>query len=104
MFRKVRQDVESVASVSIILDGAPVSAELGESIAAVLLRTAPFTNRRSPVSGASRSPFCMMGACFDCLVEIDGRSSSRACLTRARDGMIVNRQIARPDPLRDVPA
>ena len=31
-----------------------------------------FTFRETAVSGANHGPFCMIGACFDCLVEIDG--------------------------------
>jgi len=34
----------------------------------------------------------MMGACFDCLVEIDGVPNRQACMTPARDGMRVKRQ------------
>ena len=35
-------------------------------------------------------PFCMMGACYDCLVEIDGRIV-QACMRPATDGLIVKR-------------
>jgi predicted molibdopterin-dependent oxidoreductase YjgC len=34
----------------------------------------------------------MMGVCFECLVEIDGRQNQQSCLTTARPGMIVKRQ------------
>ncbi len=47
--------------------------------------------RHTPVSGAPRAPFCMMGACFVCLVEIDG-VVRQACLIEVRDGL----EIARP--------
>ena len=30
-----------------------------------------------------------MGACFDCVVTVDGRIGQRACMTRVADGMIV---------------
>ena len=30
--------------------------------------------RTSPISGYRRGPYCMMGVCFECLVEIDGDS------------------------------
>jgi NADH dehydrogenase/NADH:ubiquinone oxidoreductase subunit G len=29
----------------------------------------------------------MMGACFDCVVTIDGRRNVQACLARVADGM-----------------
>jgi predicted molibdopterin-dependent oxidoreductase YjgC len=34
----------------------------------------------------------MMGICFECLVEIDGKPSRQACLTTVREGMVVRRQ------------
>jgi predicted molibdopterin-dependent oxidoreductase YjgC len=34
----------------------------------------------------------MMGVCFECLVEIDGRPNQQACMTRVREGMRVRRQ------------
>ena len=39
--------------------------------AAVLLSGAPAI-RTTPVNGAPRLPYCMIGICFDCLAEIDG--------------------------------
>ena len=44
--------------------------------------------RVSPVSGTPRGPFCMMGACFECVVSVDGHTE-RACMTEVRDGMCV---------------
>jgi predicted molibdopterin-dependent oxidoreductase YjgC len=35
------------------------------------------------------APFCAMGSCFACLVEVDGRHAVRACLEPVRTGMIV---------------
>jgi D-hydroxyproline dehydrogenase subunit gamma len=43
--------------------------------------------RTTPVSGAQRGPFCMMGVCFDCLVEIDEQPNCQACTTRVAPGM-----------------
>jgi predicted molibdopterin-dependent oxidoreductase YjgC len=34
----------------------------------------------------------MMGACFDCLVEVDGVGSRQACLVAVRPGMVVRSQ------------
>jgi predicted molibdopterin-dependent oxidoreductase YjgC len=35
----------------------------------------------------------MMGACFECLVEIDGVDNFRACQVEVRAGMQVRRQL-----------
>jgi predicted molibdopterin-dependent oxidoreductase YjgC len=100
MFRKLDPDGVAMRSVTISVDGVAMAVEDGEPIAAVLLRVPPFTSRATPVGGAARAPYCMMGACFECLVEIDGETSTRSCITRARHGMVVRRQATRPDPLR----
>ena len=60
------------APVTIYFDEQPLEARAGDSVAAALLAAGLATTRTPPVSGACRGPFCMMGACFDCLVEIDG--------------------------------
>ena len=45
--------------------------------------------RSSAVSGEPRAPYCMMGVCFECLVEIDGLANRQACMVRVRPGMQV---------------
>lgn len=64
----------------------------GDSVAAALLAAGASSLRESPVDESPRAPYCMMGVCFECLVEIDGRQNQQSCLTRARSGMVVNRQ------------
>src|SRR5271168_3105593 len=100
MFRKLDPDGVAMRPVTISVDGVAMEVEDGEPIAAVLLRVPPFTTRASPVGGAARAPYCMMGVCFECLVEIDGETSTRSCLIRARNGMVVLRQAERPDPMK----
>jgi predicted molibdopterin-dependent oxidoreductase YjgC len=102
MFRKLDPDGAAIRPVTISVDGVAVAVENGEPIAAVLLRVPPFTTRANPVSGAARAPYCMMGVCFECLVEIDGETSIRSCMTRARHGMVVRRQTGQPDAMRDI--
>ena len=35
----------------------------------------------------------MMGACFDCLAEIDGIPNRQSCMVEVRHGMRIRRQI-----------
>ena len=79
-------------SVQFTLDGASVTARQGTSLAAALLAHSGDASRQT-VNGAGRTAFCMMGVCFDCLVEVDGTPNTQACMTLVRDGMIVKRQI-----------
>lgn len=84
-------------TLTVFVDGEPVSAVPDESVAAVLLRQGPVWSRSTPISGARRAPYCMMGVCFDCLAIVDGVSSVQTCLARVRDGMRIERQMGRPD-------
>lgn len=86
-----RLDPEA-ATLRISFEGCPLPARPGDSVAAALLAAGITHVRDSPVSGAPRGPFCMMGVCFDCLVEIDGVASRQACLTPVAEGMSVRRQ------------
>jgi predicted molibdopterin-dependent oxidoreductase YjgC len=79
------------AAVTLSFEGAALSARAGETVAAALLAAGLFSNRDTPVSSAPRGPFCMMGACYDCLVEIDGEPNRQACMTEVAEGMQVRR-------------
>ena len=79
-------------TVSVTVDGKPVSARAGDSVAAALLAAGYSHCRTTPVSGAPRAPFCMMGVCFDCLVTVDGVGNRQGCLVRVADGMAIETQ------------
>ena len=96
MFRRL--DDARGASVEIRLDGESVSVPEGVSVAAALLLIASQPYRLSVVGGLPRAPYCMMGSCFECLVEIDGQRNRRACQVMVSSGMQVRRQL---DPLPD---
>jgi D-hydroxyproline dehydrogenase subunit gamma len=79
------------AQVTVTIDGDPVVAYAGESVAAVLIAEgSPAT--RVTKGGAPRGVFCGMGVCFDCLVVVDGIPNTRACMTWVREGMTIGRQ------------
>ena len=90
--------------VSISFDGEQMVAIPGETIAAAL-SAAGHLRFRDTASGAPRGLWCGMGACFDCLVTVDGRASQRACLAKVAGGMQVETAApAQPAPLAPVPA
>jgi len=73
-------------------EGRELLAPQGISLAAALLANGEVVFREAPVSGAPRGPFCLIGACFECLVVIDGKSGCQACATEVAEGMEVHRQ------------
>lgn len=80
------------SSVEIVLDEHPVTVEAGQPLAAALMKAGLSVFRRTPVSGAPRAPYCMMGVCFECLVEIDGVPNQQSCMVEVREGMRVRVQ------------
>lgn len=90
MFQRL-PDVES-ERVTITVDGTQVRAAAGDTVAAALLAAGFDHCRTTPVSGAPRGPYCMMGVCFDCLITIDGVGNRQGCLVRVREGMTVTLQ------------
>lgn len=96
MFRTLH---EPARGVMLHIDDVAVMAQPGETVAAVMLRQHEVWTRESPIGGARRAPYCMMGVCFDCLAEVDGQASTQTCLTVVRDGMQVRRQRGRPGML-----
>ena len=90
MFRRLVEPERG--SVRIVVDGRAITAAANDSVAAALLAAGVLTCRATPVSGAPRAPYCMMGVCFECLLTIDGVGSRQACLTRVRDGMAIETQ------------
>ena len=70
----------------------PIEVPSGVSVAVALLAAGVTTTRTTPVSGAPRGPYCLMGACFECLAEVDGRANVQTCMISVRDGMKVGRQ------------
>lgn len=87
-----KQDLTSTATAEIILDGHTTTVPSGMSVAAALLAIGKITARISPTAKEPRSPHCLMGICFECLMEIDG-VQRQACMTEVREGMVINRKI-----------
>jgi len=80
------------ATVRITVDGRSYDARAGETVAAAMLAFGMSACRTTPVSGAPRAPYCMMGVCFDCLVTIDGEGNRQGCLSQVREGMTIATQ------------
>ena len=78
--------------IEIKFEGKLIHAMAGDTVAAALMVAGINNFHYSPVSEEPRGPYCMMGVCFECLVEIDGVGHQQACLVFVRDGMIIKRE------------
>ncbi len=79
-------------AIAIVIDGVPATARAGDSVAAALLAAGHASCRTTAISEAPRGPYCMMGVCFECLVEIDGVANRQACMVRVAPGMRIATQ------------
>ena len=84
-------NIERGAAVTIALTGKPVTAYLGVSVATVLL-SEEIVAMRTTTLGEPRGVFCGMGVCFDCLVVVDEKPNTRACMTWVKEGMKIRTQ------------
>jgi predicted molibdopterin-dependent oxidoreductase YjgC len=75
-------------TVTIAVNGAPVTVRAGTTVAAAVALAGVHTFRRS-VTGEPRAPLCGMGICFECCVTIDGRAHAQSCQTACTEGMEV---------------
>ena len=77
-------------TVTLHINGRPQSVSAGTSVAAALCiaDAAHMGVARRSVYGKARAPFCGMGICQECRVDIDGLRRL-ACQTRCEDGMVV---------------
>ena len=93
-------------SIPFTFDGQAFLALPGETLGAALARSGVL-DLRVTRNGQARGLHCGMGACFDCLVTINGRAGERACMTKVASGDAVTRSMPRPEdlkPLTDMPA
>lgn len=93
MFRNLRDEDADTRrpGVTLSVDGEACTVPSGAPVACALLQRGSIA-RTTGLSGSPRAPYCMMGICFECLVEIDGVPNRQACMVAAEPGMVVRRQ------------
>ncbi len=74
----------------IVVDGRPLAAEAGDSVAVAILRTGEVPGRGGTL--------CLAGDCGNCLAVVDGVAYVRTCQVPARPGTVVERHPAVGNP------
>lgn len=84
---------DSVPTVCISVNGEHKQVPAGISVAAAVLgHTHTGHTGVNAVDGSPRAPYCLMGVCFECLMEINGEADVQSCLVTVREGMIIQSQ------------
>ncbi|OFW99963.1 MAG: (2Fe-2S)-binding protein [Alphaproteobacteria bacterium RIFCSPHIGHO2_12_FULL_66_14] len=86
---------EAAPPVAITVDGKQLAARAGDTVAAALIAAGIAHCRTTPVTGAPRAPYCLMGVCFECLVTVDGVGSRQGCLVPVHEGMAIETQVGK---------
>jgi predicted molibdopterin-dependent oxidoreductase YjgC len=95
MFKQYNQDIGK--TVTIDFEGIALQVPETTTIAAAVLSHGGKNHTRlSPASGEKRAPYCFMGVCHECLVEIDGIPNQQACIIEVKEGMKIRRQLELP--------
>ncbi|NMJ40719.1 (2Fe-2S)-binding protein [Roseomonas sp. JC162] len=77
--------------ITLTLEGQPIEAQQGDTLLTALLAAGAGHLRESEFGDGPRAGFCLMGACQDCWVVVEGMGRVRACATLAAQGMEVRR-------------
>jgi len=95
LFKQHSQEV--CKTVTIEFEGTVLQVPEITTVASVILSHGGKKHTRlSPVSGEKRAPYCFMGVCHECLVEIDGIPDQQACIIQVKEGMKIRRQPGLP--------
>ena len=84
--------VEERPVVHITVDGTPIEAREGDTIAAALMANGIRTFRHTARYHEPRGLFCGIGQCNDCVVVVNGKPNVRSCTTPLEEGMVIETQ------------
>lgn len=91
--RRLKGAVTRGCEIEIVVDGRPVLAYEGETVAAALMAAGHRVLRTTSRRREPRGLYCGMGVCFECVMTVDGRPNVRTCQTRVHPGMRVQTQM-----------
>lgn len=83
-----RVDCRRGKRVEVTIDGVAASAFESDTVLVGVLSHRP-SLRSNEFDGAERAGFCLMGACQDCWVWLEGGTRVRACTTFVQPGMAI---------------
>ncbi len=98
MAHRITKNVERETKLELTVNGKPVCAYAGESLATVLLAEG-ITIFNLTHSGKPRGLYCNMGTCFECQVKVHYLGSTqarwrRACMQTVQAGMQITTGIS----------
>ena len=89
---RIWKDVQRGGPFEIEVDGLPVVAYEGETVAAALKAAVIRTTNKTVLKEEPRGVCCGIGLCYGCIMIIDGVPNTWTCQTLARPGMRLETQ------------
>ncbi len=86
---RLERGVKRGKKVRIFVDGQPVPAYEGETIATALLAAGRFVSRT--INDQPLGVYCNIGICHSCVMTVDGVPGVRICRTPVSDGLQVEK-------------
>ena len=90
--RRIAEGLDRGIPFEFFVDGQPVKAYPGETIAAAIYATGRRWGRLTPRHKKHRGVYCGMGVCWECMMVVDGQPHVRTCVTLVAPGMKVETQ------------
>lgn len=94
-FRRIQ--TEESTEIKFQFNGTTITGRVGDSVASALLANECIVLGENLATRNPRAAFCMMGSCYECLVEING-VSMQACQVTLKEGM----EIVSLEPLTEI--
>jgi hypothetical protein len=91
MFKKITT-AQNVDNIDIEIEGETYSVPADITVAAAVLMATGSVNYRKHLADEPRAPYCMMGVCHECLIQIDDVENQQGCLVNVLPGMRIQRQ------------
>lgn len=88
---------DSSRKVKIFFEDTEMEVPEGISVAAAVLSSHADYTRITEKRKSKRAPYCQMGICFECIMQIDGKANQQACMIQVCEGMRIYRQNGIPD-------
>ncbi len=82
-------------TVKIFVDGQAMQVPAGITVAAAILGHShdALAFQNNSMDGSARAPYCLMGVCYECMMEINGQENVQSCLVAVEEGMQIKRQM-----------
>ena len=80
----------TASPLTITVDGKPIKAFQGETIASALMRNGHFVSRT--IDGKPLGVYCNIGVCHSCVMTVNGQLGVRICQTPVSDGCRIDSQ------------